>query len=223
MNVVVVGVGLLVLIVAISVLWRVASWPCPSWLVPLLENPYFETVAGATVLLERAEIRAGMCVLDAGCGPGRVTLPVAAAVGPAGRVVALDTQAGMLEKLRRRLQAKGVTNVELLHAGLGEGNLEENQFDVALLVTVLGEIRDKPSALRELFRALRPGGVVSVTEALPDPHYHSLARIRKLSSQVGFEERAVYRGRLAYTVNLGKPVPGGRNARAEHSVGQVSS
>jgi ubiquinone/menaquinone biosynthesis C-methylase UbiE len=198
----------LALIAAIGMLWRWASWPCPSWLVPLLENPYFEAVAGAKLLLARAGVRPGMCVLDAGCGPGRVTLPAAACVGASGRVVAVDIQAGMIEKLRRRLEARGVSNVELLLAGLGEGKLGEGRFDVVLLVTVLGEIPDKLSALREIFRALRPGGVLSVTEVLPDPHYQTASRVRALSTQAGFHESSMHGGWLSYTINLSKPAGG---------------
>jgi len=197
-------IAALFLIAAICLVWRWASWPCPSWLVPLLENPYFEAVAGAKLLLERAEVRPGMCVLDAGCGPGRVTLPASVLVGASGRVVAVDIQSGMLEKLRRRVEAQGLRNVELVLAGLGEGKLEENRFDVAFLVTVLGEIPDQLAALREIFRALRPGGVLSVTEVLPDPHYQLASRVRELSRQAGFREVAMYSGWLSYTVNLSK-------------------
>jgi len=192
-------------LVAVCLVWRWAAWPCPAWLVPLLENPYFQAVAGAERLLDRAGVGPGMVVLDAGCGPGRVTLPAAARVGPSGRVVALDVQAGMLARLRQRLAERGVANVELLHAGLGEGKLPEGRFDVALLVTVLGEIPDPDAALRELLRCLRPGGVLSVTEVLPDPHYQSLARVRELAGRAGFRERSVERGRLAFTIGLERP------------------
>lgn len=208
MTIVVYALGALALIAAICMVWRWASWPCPSWLVPLLENPYFEAVAGAELLLERAGVRPGMCVLDAGCGPGRVTLPAAALVGRSGRVVAVDIQSGMLEKLASRLAVQGVSNVELLLAGLGEGKLGENRFDVAFLVTVLGEIPDKLIALQEIFRALRPGGVLSVTEVLPDPHYQTVARVRELGTRAGFRESAMHRGWLSYTVNLLKPAVG---------------
>jgi hypothetical protein len=57
----------LTLAVAIGLVWRWASWPCPPRLVLLLGNPNVETVAGASLLLERAGIRPGMRVLDAGC------------------------------------------------------------------------------------------------------------------------------------------------------------
>jgi ubiquinone/menaquinone biosynthesis C-methylase UbiE len=205
MTAVCIALSVLVLIAAIGLVWRWAGWPCPSWLVPLLENPYFDFVAGAELLLDRAAVRPGMCVLDAGCGPGRVTLPASARVGAAGRVVAVDIQSGMLEKLRARLAAQDVRNVEPLHAGLGAGPLGESRFDVALLVTVLGEIPDQAAALQEILLALRPGGVLSITEVLPDPHYQSMARTRELCSRVGFREHSLWSGWLSYTLNVGKP------------------
>ena len=198
----------LALVVVIGLVWRWASWPCPAWLVPLLENPYFEAVAGAKALLGRAGIRPGMCVLDAGCGPGRVTVPAATLVGPSGRVVAVDIQQSMLEMLRDRVEGKGLTNVELVLAGLGDGKLPANEFDVALLVTVLGEIPDKLGALREIHQSLRPGGVLSITEVLPDPHYQAVSRVRSLARDSGFRELSIVPGWLSYTLNVSKPAAG---------------
>lgn len=197
-------VSLLALIAAGSLVWRWARWPCPDWLVPLLENPYFEAVAGAKTILERAGVQLGMRVLDAGCGPGRLTLPAASRVGPSGRVVALDIQAGMLEKLKSRLALHGLKNVEPMLAGLGEGKLPHDEFDIILLITVLGEIPDQVAAFRELHRSLRPGGVLSVTEVLPDPHYQTVGHVRRLAEEAGFEESKIVRGWLSFTMNLTK-------------------
>jgi ubiquinone/menaquinone biosynthesis C-methylase UbiE len=194
----------LALLVAIGLVWRWAAWPCPSWLVPLLENPYFQAVAGARTLLQRAGARSGMRVLDAGCGPGRLTLPAAELVGPTGRVVALDIQPAMLEKLGERVRARGLSNVEPVLAGLGQGALPAGAFDLALLVTVLGEVPAKLPALREIHRSLRPSGVLSVTEVLPDPHYQTVSRLRALAAEAGFREIAIFRGWLSYTMNLAK-------------------
>lgn len=198
----------LALIVAIGLVWRWAAWPCPAWLVPLLENPYFEAVAGAQTLLARAGIGPGMRVLDAGCGPGRLTVPASALVGPSGRVVGLDVQPGMLERLEKRVAQQRHANVDLVLAGLGEGKLPGEAFDVALLVTVLGEVPDKLAALREMHRSLRPGGVLSITEVLPDPHYQPVSRVRKLAADAGFRELSIFRGWLSYTLNVGKPGAG---------------
>jgi ubiquinone/menaquinone biosynthesis C-methylase UbiE len=195
----------LALIVGIGLVWRFAAWPCPAWLVPLLENPYFDAVAGAKTLLARAGIGPGMRVLDAGCGPGRLSVPAARLVGPAGRVVGLDIQERMLERLGQRVREHGLANLEPLRAGLGEGKLPSGAFDVALLVTVLGEIPDKLAALREIHRSLRPGGVLSITEVLPDPHYQRVARVRSLAAEAGFRELALFPGWLSYTLNVGKP------------------
>jgi ubiquinone/menaquinone biosynthesis C-methylase UbiE len=195
----------LALIVAAGLVWRWAAWPCPAWLVPLLENPYFDTVAGAERLLARAGVRPGMRVLDAGCGPGRLTVPAARRVGPSGRVVALDVQPRMLAKLAARVEAERLENVELVQGGLGDGKLPVETFDAALLVTVLGEISDPAAALREIHRSLRPGGVLSVTEVLPDPHYQRLSRVRALAAGAGFREAELARGWVSYTLNLVRP------------------
>jgi len=76
---------------------------------------------------------------------------------------------------------------------------------VALLVTVLGEIAKPLPALREIFQALRPGGVLSITEVLPDPHYQPVSRVRALAAELGFEEVQMFPGWVSYTINLRKP------------------
>jgi ubiquinone/menaquinone biosynthesis C-methylase UbiE len=174
-------------------------------LVPLLENPYFETVAGAEKLMDRAGVEPGMTALDAGCGPGRVSLPLARAVGREGRVVAFDLQEGMLAKLRARADEQGLGNIEPVHGGLGEGVVPRAGFDVAFLITVLGEIPDPVAALQEIREALRPGGILSITEVLPDPHYQSLARVRELAARVGLEEAQLFDGTIGFTINLRRP------------------
>jgi len=189
-------------LVVICLVWRYAALPCPWWMVPLLENPYFQLVAGADLLMDRAGIGPGMTVLDAGCGPGRLTVPIAKRVGEAGRVVALDRQPRMLRRLQRRLAEHGLASVETILGGLGEGRLPADRFDVALLVTVLGEIPDRAAALCEIRASLRAGGVLSVTEVLPDPHYQTLARVRALAAEAGLTEQRLFEGRTGYTLNL---------------------
>lgn len=190
-----------------AVIWRrqARNLPCPSSLSFLLENPYFNRVAGPELLLDRAGVAPGMRVLDAGCGPGRLTLPAARRVGLSGAVVALDIQPSMLERVGQKLTAQGVTNVTLLQAGLGDGRTEPASFDRAFLVTVLGEIPDGEAALREIYAALKPGGMLSITEVLPDPDFQSPGAVRRLAEAAGFGVAAQF-GRLpAYTLNLVKP------------------
>lgn len=203
----IVVLSLAVLLVVVSLVWRVASQrrslPCPSWLAWLLDNPFSNRLLSS--LLERLELSPGLRVLDAGCGPGRFTVPIARAVGGDGRVLAVDIQPKMLERARARVASAGVENVDFLLAGLGEGELPAASFDRALLVTVLGEIPDRGAALREIFSALVPGGFLLVGEMIADPHYQSVRRVASLGEAAGFRVGEKVGGWLAFRLVLEKP------------------
>lgn len=179
--------------------------PLPPVLSFVLENPVTERFVGTDVLLPRLHLGPGLRVLDAGCGPGRLAVPIAKLVEEDGRVVALDSQPAMLERLQTRSDTENLTNVRPLLAGLGEGALPESYFDRAVLAMVLGEVRDKGAAMRELYAALRPGGILSVTEAVGDPDYRRPATIRREAEAAGFRLIEKFGGFPAYTLNFEKP------------------
>lgn len=109
--------------------------------------------------------------------------------------------------LRDRVQASGLSNIDPVHGGLGQGLLDVNQFDRAFLVTVLGEIPDQLGALQEIRRGLKPGGILSVTQVLPDPHYQSQQKVRLLCERAGFAFEEVFASWRAFTMNLVKGRP----------------
>lgn len=180
--------------------------PCPSQLSWLLENPFMDAVAGTSATLERTGLQPGERVLDIGSGPGRIAVPAAQRVGPEGSVTAVDVQPEMLARLAKRAAAAGVTNIESRLMDIAAGaSLPPDHFDRAWLVTVLGEIPDKESALVHIFRALKPGGTLSISEVLPDPHYQRRATVLRLAQGAGFEPVHHWSNRLAYTQNFVKP------------------
>jgi ubiquinone/menaquinone biosynthesis C-methylase UbiE len=199
---------LVVVPVAIWLGWRLASHrralPCPASLASLLENPL--TARYHATVVSHLELSAGLRVLDAGCGPGLLTTVLASAVGPGGRVLALDIQPEMIAKARARAEAAGLANVDFLVAPLGAGRLPQGEFDRALLVTVLGEIPDKVAALREIRSSLKPGGFLSVTEVLPDPHYQSLRKVQDLAEAAGLRLRNRHGNAFLFTANLERPL-----------------
>jgi ubiquinone/menaquinone biosynthesis C-methylase UbiE len=198
--------GLVVVIVG----WRLASTraslPCPSWLAFLVEldNPLFRNNR-ASAIIGGLGLAPGMRVLDAGCGPGRLAIPLAQTVGPPGRVIAVDLQPEMLSRAKGKAERQRLRNIEFHQAKIGAGELKFEPFDRAVMVTVLGEIPDQEAALRELLAVLKPRGVLAISEVIADPHFQSRKRVLALANKVGFREKGRRGGRLAYTLYLEKP------------------
>jgi ubiquinone/menaquinone biosynthesis C-methylase UbiE len=121
----------------------------------------------------------------------------------------------MVRLSQSEVDAAGLSNVQLIHGGAGEGLLEPGAFDRALLVTVLGEIPRRETALQEIYGALVPGGLLSITEIFPDPHYQPRRTVRRLALAAGFQEQQAYGSWLAFTLNFCKP--GGSTKEVGHA------
>jgi len=206
---IIVGLGCLLLIALIGLVWRRASarasHPLPVWLSSMVEfdNP-FTKINRAATLLKHLQVQPGMRVADIGCGPGRNTIPIAKLVGLEGKVSAIDLQIGMLTQVEIKATQADLHNIECLQVNMGEGSLSQNHYDRALLVTVIGEIPQQEAALREVHSALKTGGRLLVTEVIFDPHFQSQKKIRRLAQTVGFTEIACYGGKLAYSLLFSK-------------------
>lgn len=111
--------------------------------------------------VEHLQLRPGHCVLDLGCGTGMSLPLLRGAVGPTGRVVAVDQSPEMLALARQRLQRAGWGNVALQCAA-AEAALLPRQAD-AVLLHFTHDILQSPVALDHLLRHLRPGARIAVT------------------------------------------------------------
>jgi SAM-dependent methyltransferase len=118
---------------------------------------------GTLALIERAGVGAGLRCLDVGSGGGEVTFDLAAAVGPTGSVVGIDVDPVKVELAAADAEAAGVGNVEFRVADLVDG-LGEAEYDVVYARFVLWTLSDPTSALRDMVRALRPGGRLFVED-----------------------------------------------------------
>jgi tRNA A58 N-methylase Trm61 len=116
-------------------------------------------------------IREGMTVLEPGPGMGFFTLPISRMVGPAGKVVAVDIQAKMLQSLRRRAQKAGTSErIEtrlVLPDSLGVGDLK-GKVDFVLAFAVVHELPSVELFFREAAAALKAGAVLLLAE--PEGH-----------------------------------------------------
>ena len=113
-----------------------------------------------------AHLRAGMDLLDVGCGPASITADLAERVAP-GRVVALDAAAGALEAARATLSERGLSEqVEVTSGDVMALPFEDATFDVVHAHQVLQHLADPVGALAEMRRVTRPGGIVAVRDAV---------------------------------------------------------
>ncbi len=192
--------------VAAGAAWRVVqklrAQPCPTALAWWLESPLVDRLAGTAATLDHLGLQPGQRVLEIGPGPGRLLIPAARRVLPDGSVTGLELQAGMIERLRRRIEQAGLTNVTLVQGDATESHFPPRSFDVVYLCTVLGEIHDRLAALKQAHDVLVPGGRLSITEIRFDPHFQPLETVRALAEAAGFRLEQVYPGLGRYTANF---------------------
>lgn len=115
--------------------------------------------------VELVRPRAGQRILDLAGGTGDLARLLAPRVGPTGKVVVADVNAAMLEHGRRKLVDDGIVgNLEFVLADAESLPFPASSFDTVTIAFGLRNVTDKPAALAEMFRVLRPGGCALVLE-----------------------------------------------------------
>jgi len=108
-------------------------------------------------------LRPGLRLLDVGCGPGTITVDLAALVAP-GQVVGIDASGQVLDRARAVASRAGVD----VTFGVGDVyalDFPDDSFDVVHAHQVLQHLTDPVAALREMRRVARPGGLVAVRDS----------------------------------------------------------
>lgn len=109
-------------------------------------------------------LRPGLDVLDVGSGPGTITVDLAERVSP-GRVTALETSDAAADLTRAEAERRGCGSVDVMVGDVHALDLPDASFDVVHAHQVLQHVADPVTALREMIRVCRPGGVVAVRDA----------------------------------------------------------
>ncbi len=115
-------------------------------------------------VVEALKIPKGATVVDLGAGVGYFTLRLAKHVGPTGRVLAVDIQQGMLDRLAANLDGKSINNVESILASADNPGLPLGEVDLVLVVDVYHELAHPEKTLEHVRRSLKPGGRVVLIE-----------------------------------------------------------
>ena len=194
--------------VLIRVIRKSCHFPAPAFIGRFLDSDVRRWLQPPDKLIERSGIKPGMVVVDLGCGSGGITTFTARVVGEKGKVYAVDIQPEMLQQLERKLskpENHDITNIELKQASAYNLPLEDGAIDLAYMIAVFQEIPNRGKALREIWRVLKPGGILGVTEFLPDPDYPLRSTTIKICQREGFILDKSSGNLWNYTVRFRKP------------------
>ena len=162
---------------------QVMGWQGAAW----LERSERDREERTDLLLAELQLRPGLTVADIGAGTGYVARRLARAVGPSGRILAVDVQPQMLRLLADAARREDLRQIEPVLGGVDDVGLPPGSVDLTVMVDVYHELEHPFEVVASIVRALKPGGrLVFVEYRAEDPnvpikslHKMSLGQIRR--------------------------------------------
>jgi len=168
----------------------VMGWQAADW----LERPEREEEERLSLLVRSLKLRPGMTVADIGAGSGVISVLMARDIGDNGRVMAVDVQQEMLDRLKANCERLGIKNIEPVKGTQKSPNLKPASVDLIVMVDVYHEFEFPYEMTREMAKSLKPGGRIAWVEyRKEDPtvpiklvHKMTEAQVKKEAGQPEF-------------------------------------
>jgi ubiquinone/menaquinone biosynthesis C-methylase UbiE len=185
---------------AAALWWRKNPSACPYGQRFWVEAPH--PIISRERLREVLRPEPGERIVEIGPGTGYYTLDVAGWVGADGKVEIFDLQQEFLDHVIRRAGERGLQNVVPTQGDATALPFEDASMDAVILTAVLGEIPDPVAALREIRRVLKADGRLVVGELFGDPHFTTLASLKRQAAEAGLAHEAHSGNWFAYFARL---------------------
>jgi ubiquinone/menaquinone biosynthesis C-methylase UbiE len=142
---------------------QLGSRPAEEW-IKTLDGPTRVASLKIDEVVAAMRLRPGQIVADIGAGTGLLSVPMAKAVGPKGRVYAVEIDAGFFPAIRQRAADARVENIETVLGAFTDPKLPRTGIDVALFHDVLHHVQNRGDYLKALARYLAPSGQIVVVD-----------------------------------------------------------
>jgi ubiquinone/menaquinone biosynthesis C-methylase UbiE len=133
-----------------------------------LEGPDRDAWQRPDQIMDALQIGENSVVADLGAGGGWFTVRLARRVGPNGHVYAEDIQPQMIESIQRRRDREGLPNVETVLGTAVDPKLPAGSLDAVLIVDAYHEIEQPVALLKNVVKALKPGGTIGIVNFKKD-------------------------------------------------------
>lgn len=199
-------VFVLLLHTIVRIVRQFRKFPMPGCLAGVIDNPVRRKLQPPSETAIRHGISPGMTVLEVGPGSGAYTIAAARIVGDEGRLVTLDIEPKMIERVERRAHAEGIANIEARVGSAHDLEFPDGTFDLIYMIAVIGEIPEPEKAMREFHRVLSPSGTLVFSEVLFDPDYPRARTLIRRANATGFRLKKRIGSFFYYTLILEKEV-----------------
>ena len=155
--------GLTILLMTAPAAAQLGSRPAEEW-IKTLDGPTRVASMKIDEVVSALKLQPGQTVADIGAGSGLLEVPLAKAVGPRGRIYAVEIDAGFFPEIRKRAAAAQVTNVETVLGTFTDPALPVKSIDVALFHDVMHHVENRGAYLKTLAGYLGRAGRIAVVD-----------------------------------------------------------
>ncbi len=148
-----------------------------------LERAVREKEEKITLLIKSLDLKPGMIVADIGAGSGVISVLMAEKILPDGKVLAVDVQQEMLDRLRDNTKKMKITNVEPVKGTERETGLKPDSVDLAIMVDVYHELEFPYEMMLDISRSLKPGGRCAFVEYRKEDPTVPIKLVHKMSQE----------------------------------------